>query len=170
MEASRQRLSTHALELPLKVPDMQAQRQSEQRHMDQWEVGSDKAWQVDVGHRTARGSKVLRQSCQRAATPVPQKDETLTSNDSGSNRRPSVLPPLQPCVDEVSHAELDGKVEKRMHSLHTDQCWPSPGWWKWSEDRRWFGKRSLLNQCRPMPFLNRRWCLFSVLHLLFLFL
>ena len=101
---------------------MQTQRQSEQRHMDQNEMGSKKAWQVDVGHRTARGSKVLRQSCQRAATPVPQKDETLTSNDSGSNRRSPVLSPFQPCVDEVSHAVLDGKVEKRMHGLHTDQC------------------------------------------------
>ncbi len=105
-----------------KVPDVQTQRQSEQRHMDQNEMGSKKAWQVDVGHRTARGSKVLRQSCQRAATPVPQKDETLTSNDSGSNRRSPVFSPLQPCVDEVSHAVLDGKVEKRMHGLHTDQC------------------------------------------------
>ena len=56
------KLAPHALDLPSKVPDVQAQRQSEQRHMDQNEMGSKKAWQVDVGHPTAGGSKVLRQS------------------------------------------------------------------------------------------------------------
>ncbi len=86
------------------------------------EIGGKKAWQVDVGHRAARGSQILRQSCQRATTAVPQKDDNLGSNDSSSHRRSSVLPPFQPGVDEVSHAELDEEVEKRMHSLYTDQC------------------------------------------------
>ncbi len=91
---AEKKLAPHALDLPSKVPDVQAQRQSEQRHMDQNEMRGKKAWQVDVGHRAAHGSQVLRHSCQRAATAVPQKDETLSSNDSDSHRRSSVLPPL----------------------------------------------------------------------------
>jgi hypothetical protein len=71
------KLAPHALDLPSKVPDVQAQRQSEQRHL-------------------------------------------ITSKVSGSNRRSSVLPPFQLCVDEVPHAVLDGKLEQRMHSLHLD--------------------------------------------------
>jgi len=71
------KLAPHALDLPSKVPDVQAQRQSEQRHL-------------------------------------------ITSKVSGSNRRSSVLPPFQLCVDEVPHAVLDGKLEQRMHSLHRD--------------------------------------------------
>ena len=68
------KLAPHALDLPSKVPDVQAQRQSEQRHR------------------------------------FTSKNETLTSKVSGSNRRSSVLPPFQPCVDEVPHAVLDGKL------------------------------------------------------------
>ena len=37
------KLTPHALDLPSKVPDVQAQRQSEHRHMDQNEMGSKKA-------------------------------------------------------------------------------------------------------------------------------
>ena len=66
---------------------MQAQRQSEEWYVDQNEMGGKKAWQVDVGHRAMSISQIVRKSCQRATTPVPQKDHTLTYNDTGSNRR-----------------------------------------------------------------------------------
>ena len=40
---AEKKLAPHALDLPEKVPDVQAQRQSEQRHMGQNDMASKKA-------------------------------------------------------------------------------------------------------------------------------
>ena len=73
---------------------MQAQRQSEERHVDRDETRGKEVWQVDVSHRATRGSKSLRHSCQRTATSISQEDETLADDDSGRDCRSSVLSPL----------------------------------------------------------------------------
>jgi hypothetical protein len=136
---------------------MQAQRQSEERHVEREDIGGKPARQIDVGNRAASGSKVLRHSCQRTATAVSQKDDALTRDDSSCDRRSSVLAPLQPCVDQVPHAELDGKVDERMHGLHTNQRRPSPGWWQKSvpstrRNYRRFGNGSLHEQLLAQRF------------------
>jgi len=109
------------------VPGVQPQRQGEKRQVDREEIGGKPARQVDVGHRTALGSQGLRQPCQRTTTAVAHEDEALSRDDTGCNGRSSVLPAFQPCVEEVPHAGLDGKVDERMYSLYADQRQPSPG-------------------------------------------
>ena len=133
---------------------MQVQRQSEERHVKGEDIGGKPARQIDVGNRPASSSKVLRHSCQRTATAVSQKDNALTRDDCSCNRSSPVLSPFQPCVDQVPHAELDGKVDERMHDFHTDQRRLSPGWWQKSvpstrRNYRRFGNGSL--SPRPYP-------------------
>ena len=145
---------------------MQVQRQSEERHVEGEDIGGKPARQIDVGNRAASSSEVLRHSCQRTATAVSQKDDALTRDDSGCNRSSPVLSPFQPCVDQVPHAELDGKVDERMHDFHTDQRRLSPGWWQKSvpstrRNYRRFGNGSLREQL-----LAQRFCCQSNRYLL----
>ena len=53
-------------------------------------------------------------------TGSPPKMRLSPPKFPAARRRSTVLPPFQPCVDEVPHAVLDGKLEQRMHSLHLD--------------------------------------------------
>ena len=145
---------------------MQVQRQSEERHVKGEDIGGKPARQIDVGNRAASSSEVLRHSCQRTATAVSQKDDTLTRDDSSCDRCSPILAPLQPCVDQVPHAELDGKVDERMHDFHTDQRRLSPGWWQKSvpstrRNYRRFGNGSLREQL-----LAQRFCCQSHRYLL----